>query len=80
MEISAICRDNGRVVSLTDRAMDFISQPIVTCNERMRGSLSVLESVAATDLRILIAGDITVTAEAAAMFAASEIKLLGIFF
>ena len=44
MEISAICRDNGRVVSLTDRAMDFISQPIVTCNERMRGSLSVLES------------------------------------
>ena len=57
MEISAICRDNGRVVSLTDRAMDFISQPIVTCNERMRGSLSVLESVAATDLRILIAGE-----------------------
>lgn len=57
MEISAICRDNGRVVTLTDRAMDFTARPIVTCNERMLGSLAVLESVAATQLRILIAGE-----------------------
>ena len=57
MEISAICHDDGRVIALSDRAADFTRQPIVTCNERMRGSLSMLESVAATELRILIAGE-----------------------
>lgn len=57
MEISAICHDNGRVVTIADRAADFMRQPIVTCNERMCGSLSMLESVAATELRILIAGE-----------------------
>lgn len=57
MEISAICHDNGRVVTIADRAADFMRQPIVTCNERMCGNLSMLESVAATELRILIAGE-----------------------
>ena len=57
MEISAICHDNGRVVTLTDRAPDYTRQAIVTCNERMRGCLSLLESIAATDLRIMIVGE-----------------------
>lgn len=57
MEISAICHDNGRVVTLSDRAADFTCRPIVTCNERMLSSLAMLESVAATDLRILISGE-----------------------
>lgn len=57
MEISAICHDNGRVVTLSDRALEFTGRPIVTCNEKMCSSLSLLERVAATDLRILIAGE-----------------------
>ena len=57
MEVSEICRDNGRVVTLTDRASDYTGRAIVTCNERMRNNLSLLESIAATDLRIMIVGE-----------------------
>jgi DNA-binding NtrC family response regulator len=57
MEISAICHDNGRVVTLSDRAADYTRKAIVTCNEKMLGCLSLLESIAATDLRIMIVGE-----------------------
>ena len=57
MEVSAICNDNGRVVTLSDKALDYTRQAIVTCNERMRDCLSLLENIAATDLRIMIVGE-----------------------
>ena len=57
MELSSICHDNGRVVVLSDAAGEFTGGPIVTCNERMRSSLSLLESIAPTDLSIMIAGE-----------------------
>lgn len=57
MEVSVICKDNGRVVTLSEAAIPYTKQTIVTCNERMRGRLELLESIAPTELRVLIVGE-----------------------
>ncbi len=57
MEVSSICNDNGRVVTLLPKAAEYTQQAIVTCNERMQGYISLLERIAATDLRIMIVGE-----------------------
>lgn len=57
MELGKICRDDGRTVVLTDEAAIHTTRPIVTCNEHMTERLALLESVAATDLPVLISGE-----------------------
>ena len=57
MELERICRDDGRTVVLTDEAAVYTSRPIVTCSEHMAERLALLESVAVTDLPILITGE-----------------------
>ena len=57
MDVSAICNDNGRVVVLSQKALSYTRQSIVTCNDRMLGQLSLLERIAPTDLRIMIVGE-----------------------
>ena len=57
MELSAVYRDNGTVVTLTCEAMACTSRPIVTCSEKMQECVALLESVAPTDLRIMIVGE-----------------------
>ena len=57
MELEKICRDDGRTVVLTEEAAAYTVRPIVTCNEHMAERLALLESVAATDLPVLISGE-----------------------
>lgn len=57
MEVGAICKDNGRVVTLSEAAIPYTKGAIVTCNERMRSRLELLGRVAPTDLRVLITGE-----------------------
>lgn len=57
MDIAKICNDDGRVVTLSGEGALYADRPIVTCNERMAESLALLESVAATELPVLIAGE-----------------------
>ena len=57
MDIATICNDNGRVVRLSEAAIPYTKESIVTCNERMRSRLELLGRIAPTDLRVLITGE-----------------------
>ena len=56
MDLSSICRDNGKTVSLTDTAWEFTKGEFVTCSKWMLEQIAALEDVAETDLRVLICG------------------------
>lgn len=56
MELSAVCKDNGKTVSLTDAGWEFTKGEFVCCSNRMLEQIAILEDVAGTDLRVLICG------------------------
>lgn len=56
MELSSVCRDNGKTVSLTDSAWEYTKGEFVTCSKWMLEQIATLEDVAGTDLRVLICG------------------------
>ena len=56
MELSAVCKDNGKTVSLTDAGWEYTKGEFVCCSSRMLEQIAILEDVAGTDLRVLICG------------------------
>ena len=56
MDLSSVCRDNGKTVSLTDAAWEYTKGEFVTCSKWMLEQIATLEEVAGTDLRVLICG------------------------
>ena len=56
MDLSAVCKDNGKTVSLTDWAWEHTKGEFVCCSSRMLEQLSILEDVAGTELRVVISG------------------------
>lgn len=56
MDLSSVCKDNGKTVSLTDSAWEYTKQEFVTCSKWMLEQIAILEDVAGTDLRVVIRG------------------------
>ena len=57
MDIGEVCKDNGKIVELSDAGMAFIGEPIVSCNKKILDQLAVLNGVAPTGLSVLITGE-----------------------
>ena len=57
MEMTAIYNDNGKIVTMRPEALIYTRGGIVTCNSQMREQLAAMDSVAATELRVMIVGE-----------------------